>query len=74
MVGRLLIAIYISQHRTGERSMTNEIGNVKGITGSSTALNGQAGQGAVKPSASGNTSPGGTQPPKPGEASVPMPK
>lgn len=54
--------------------MTNEIGNVKGITGSSTALNGQAGQGAVKPSASGNTSPGGTQPPKPGEASVPMPK
>lgn len=52
----------------------NEIGNVKGITGHSTALNGQGGQGAVKPSASGNASPGGTKPEKCPEASVPMPK
>lgn len=54
--------------------MANEIGSVKGITGNSMALNGQAGQGGTKPSASGKESPGGTKPPKPAEASVPMPK
>lgn len=54
--------------------MSNEIGNVKGITGTSSALNGQAGQGAVKPSASGNSNPGGCKPDKPAAASVPMPK
>lgn len=54
--------------------MSNEIGNVKGITGHSTALNGQAGQGAVKPMASGNASPGGTKPDKPACGSVQMPK
>lgn len=54
--------------------MANEIGSVKGITGCSTALNGQTGQGANKPSASGKESPGGTKPDKPAEASVPMPK
>lgn len=54
--------------------MSNEIGNVKGITGNSMSLNCQSGQGATKPSASGNGSPGGTKPPKAAEASVPMPK
>lgn len=54
--------------------MSNEIGNVKGINGSSMALNGQAGQGAQKPSASGKDSPGGTKPPKPADGAVPMPK
>ena len=53
---------------------SNEIGNVKGITGHSTALNGQTGQGAMKPSAAGKESPGGTKPPKAPEAPVPMPK
>lgn len=55
-------------------NMANEIGSVKGINGTSTALNGQSGYGAVKPSASGNSSPGGTKPDKPADASVPMPK
>jgi hypothetical protein len=54
--------------------MANEIGSVKGITGTSMGLNGQAGQGAVKPSASGNSNPGNTKPSKPAEGSVPMPK
>ena len=54
--------------------MSNEIGSVKGISGTSMGLNGQAGQGAVKPSASGNANPGGHKPSKPPEASVPMPK
>lgn len=54
--------------------MSDEIGSVKGISGTSMGLNGQSGQGAVKPSASGNASPGGTKPMKPAEAPVPMPK
>lgn len=54
--------------------MSNSIGDVKGVTGNSTALNTQAGQGAMKPSASGNASPGGTKPAKPADAAVPMPK
>ncbi len=54
--------------------MSNSIGDVKGISGCSTALNGQSGQGAVKPSAMGNASPGGTKPPKAPQASVAMPK
>jgi hypothetical protein len=54
--------------------MSDNIGDVKGIKGNSMALNGQKGQGAVKPSASGNGSPGGTKPDKPAEAPVPMPK
>lgn len=54
--------------------MADEIGNVKSITGCSTALNGQAGQGGQKPSASGNASPGGTKPDKPAPAPTPMPK
>lgn len=54
--------------------MADEIGSVKGITGNSMALNGQGGQGAQKPQASGNGNPGGTKPAKPAEAPVPMPK
>lgn len=54
--------------------MADEIGNVKGINGTSMALNGQAGQGANKPMASGKDSPGGTKPDKPAPAPVPMPK
>lgn len=54
--------------------MPNDIGSVKGINGSSTALNCQSGQGGQKPSASGDRSPGGTKPPKPPESPVPMPK
>lgn len=54
--------------------MANDIGSVRGISGTSTALNGQAGCGAVKPSASGKDSPGGTKPPKPAAASVPVAK
>jgi hypothetical protein len=54
--------------------MANEIGNVKGVTGTSMALNTQGGQGGVKPSAQGKSDPGGHKPPKPAEASVPMPK
>jgi hypothetical protein len=54
--------------------MSNSIGDVRGISGHSTALNGQGGQGAVKPSAAGNASPGGTKPERCPEAAVPMPK
>lgn len=54
--------------------MSNGIGDVKGISGSSTALNGQSGSGGQKPSASGNSNPGNTKPPKPADGSVPMPK
>jgi hypothetical protein len=54
--------------------MSNTIGNVTGITGTSTALNGQPGQGTQKPSPQGNSSPGGTKPPKPADGPVPMPK
>lgn len=52
----------------------DDIGNVKSINGNSMALNCQSGQGAQKPSAKGNDSPGGTKPDKPAEAPVPMPK
>lgn len=51
----------------------NSIGDVKGITGTSMGINGQAGQGAHKPSAKGNPSPGGTKPPKPDCPSSPLP-
>lgn len=52
----------------------DEIGNVKGITGSSMALNNQKGDGGQKPSASGNHNPGMTKPDKPPQGEVPMPK
>lgn len=54
--------------------MANDIGSVRGITGHSTALNCQSGQGGQKPSASGTQSPGNTKPPKPADGSVPMPR
>lgn len=54
--------------------MSNTIGDVKSISGNSMALNGQSGQGCAKPSAKGSDSPGGTKPPKPPEAGVPMAK
>lgn len=40
----------------------------------STKLNGQSGCGAQKPPMSGSANPGNTQPSKPAEGSVPMPK
>jgi hypothetical protein len=52
----------------------NEIGDSERIVGTSMALNGQAGQGGVKPSAKGNSDPGGTKPPMEKEEHVPMPK
>lgn len=54
--------------------MANDIGSVKGVSGSSMALNTQAGRGTQKPSASGKDNPGGTKPPMPADAPVPMPK
>lgn len=51
--------------------MADEIGMVKGISGNSMSLNTQGGQGAVKAKPMGNGSPGGTKPPKAGEAMVP---
>lgn len=60
--------------KSKENTMANDIGSVKGVSGCSTALNTQRGEGAMKPSASGNTSPGNTKPPRPTDCSVPMPK
>ncbi len=55
--------------------MANDIGNVRGISGTSVALNNQSGQGTIKPSpTSGNSNPGGTKPSKPAQNSVAMPK
>ncbi len=54
--------------------MANDIGSVKGVSGSSTALNTQRGEGGMKPSPSGNHNPGNTKPPKAEECHVPMPK
>jgi hypothetical protein len=54
--------------------MKNQIGESESIHGSSVALNGQAGQGGVKPSAKGNDNPGGHKPKTEKEEHVPMPK
>ena len=54
--------------------MPNDIGSVRGITGHSTALNCQPGQGTQKPSPAGTASPGGTKPDKPADGMVAMPK
>ena len=54
--------------------MPNDIGSVKGVSGTSMALNTQAGEGSMKPSASGKDSPGGTKPDRPADKAVPMPK
>jgi hypothetical protein len=54
--------------------MADDIGSVKGVMGTSMALNCQPGQGTQKPSAMGKDSPGGTKPLKAPEGPVPMPK
>ena len=54
--------------------MADEIGNVKGVTGTSMGINGQSGAGGQKPSCAGNTSPGNTKPPREADGKVPMPK
>ena len=54
--------------------MSNSIGDVRGISGTSMALNTQSGCATSKPSASGTASPGGTKPPRPASGGVPMPK
>jgi len=54
--------------------MANDIGSVKGVSGSSMALNNQSGQGTAKPSAGGKHDPGGFKPARTPEAPVPMPK
>ena len=55
--------------------MADDIGSIKGITGTSMNLNTQTGQGTQKPSASaGKADPGGTKPPMPKDGEVPMPK
>jgi hypothetical protein len=56
-------------------TITNTIGNFSGISGNSTCLNGQPGQGTQKPNPTGASSnPGGTKPAKPADGAVPMPK
>ena len=55
--------------------MADDIGSVKGITGTSMGLNTAPGQGGQKPSASaGKSDPGGTKPTRPAEPPVPMPR
>lgn len=55
--------------------MADDIGSVRGISGTSMGLNNQPGQGTQKPSASaGNSNPGGHKPMMPPEKPVPMPK
>ena len=55
--------------------MANDIGSVRGVSGTSMNLNTQPGQGNQKPSTSaGSASPGNTKPPKPADGPVPMPK
>ena len=54
--------------------MANDIGSVSSITGTSMALNTQAGQGTQKPSWKGKDNPGDTKPDRPADGPVPMPK
>ena len=54
--------------------MTNGIGDVKGVSGTSMGHNGQSGAGGPKPTVSGNANPGNTKPPRAPEGPVPMPK
>ena len=51
----------------------NEIGNVRPIVGTSTALNTQPGQGATKAMPKGNDNPGDTKPPMAKEEHVEIP-
>ncbi len=52
--------------------MANDIGSVKGVSGTSHSLNNQSGQGAVKPVVSPGEGP--HAPPKPAEITPAMPK
>ena len=52
--------------------MANDIGSVRGVSGTSVSLNNQAGQGTQKPSPGSKT--GEYAPPKPADGAVPMPK
>jgi hypothetical protein len=55
--------------------MADDIGSVRGVSGTSMNLNTQPGQGTQKPMCSAGTSnPGGTKPNKPADGPVPMPK
>lgn len=55
--------------------MPNDIGSVKGMTGTSMNLNTQPGQGTQKPMpTAGKMNPGDTKPSKPADGAVPMPK
>ena len=57
--------------------MSNTIGDVKGVSGTSTGHNGQPGAGGQKPTVSGNSNPGGYKPPRTEgntDGHVPMPK
>lgn len=51
----------------------NCVGDIKSITGSSMALNGQRNVGGEKPSPKGNDSPGGTKPMRDNESPMPIP-
>ena len=54
--------------------MANDIGSVKGVTGTSTELNTRRGTGGEKPEFIGKANPGNTKPPRAPEVAVPMPK
>ena len=57
--------------RKMEYSGKNQIGDQRSTNGSSVALNGQRGEGCLKPSEKGNHNPGGTRPEMDGRGSVP---
>lgn len=52
----------------------NDIGSVRGVTGTSTSLNHQTGAGAQKPACSTQGDSLGMKPPKKPDGMVPMPK
>lgn len=54
--------------------MANDIGSVKGITGTSTEINGRPGAGGDKPGFGGSANPNNTKPPRAPDCNVPMPK
>lgn len=51
--------------------MANDIGSVRGVTGTSMALNTQPGDGANKPAFGGKDNPGDTKPPNPSSGKSP---
>lgn len=54
--------------------MANDIGSQKGIGGTSMGINSRPGNGGEKPTATGNSNPGNTKPPRTTDGPVPMPK